>query len=143
MPYLISSALGGIGALLLYSLVKVGIYIAGGVLGLVLTILLVSLLKISVPWLVGLLLLAGTCLVGFFGRRLGNTIIALAMAAAGAFQVIYGLSVLFIGQVAPETYTAPAELLNQPVALAVFLIVAAVSALSQLQRRTGVVQVIR
>jgi hypothetical protein len=138
MRLLISLALGGVGALLLYFLFQIGIYVAGGVLGLVVAFLLVALLGLGDSWLAILFLVAGTGVVGFFSRKFERWIIPLATAAAGAFQVVYGLALIFIGQVSQGS--TPMELLGQPLALAIFLVVAAVSALSQIRPRAVMVR---
>ncbi|MCC6170145.1 MAG: DUF4203 domain-containing protein [Caldilineaceae bacterium] len=138
---LISLGVGGIAGALLYMLVRVGVYVAGGVLGLVLAFLVVSILGIKNTAFDAILLVAGTGLAGYFGPRLGRMITILAMAAAGAFQVVYGLALIFAGQVAEDA--APTELLGQPLALAVFLTVAAISALSYMRPRVGVIQPVR
>lgn len=133
MRLLISVALGGVGALLLYFLFQVGIYVAGGVLGLIVAFLLVALLGLGDSWLAILFMVAGTGVVSFFSRKFERWIIPLATAAAGAFQVVYGLALIFIGQVSQGS--TPMELLGQPLALAIFLVVGAVSALSQIRPR--------
>lgn len=138
MRILISLALGGVGALLLYFLFQVGIYVAGGVFGLILAFLLVALLGLGDSWLAILFLLAGTGVVGFFSRKFERWIIPLATSAAGAFQVVYGLALIFIGQVSQGS--TPMELLGEPLALAVFLVVAAVSFLSQIRPRAVMVR---
>jgi hypothetical protein len=58
------------------------------------------------------------------------------MAAAGAFQVVYGLSILFVDKIAPGA--TPLDLFSQPFVLMVFVIVMAISALSQLQLQSRV-----
>jgi hypothetical protein len=138
MRLLISLALGGIGALLLYFLFQIGIYVAGGVLGLVVAFLLVALLGLGDSWLALLFLVAGTGVVGFFARKFERWIIPLATAAAGAFQVVYGLALIFVGQISQGS--TPMQLLGQPLALAVFLVVAAVSFLSQIRPRAVMVR---
>jgi hypothetical protein len=138
MRILISLALGGVGALLLYFLFQVGIYVAGGVFGLILAFLLVALLGLGDSWLALLFLVAGTGVVGFFSRKFERWIIPLATSAAGAFQVVYGLALIFIGQVSQGS--TPMELLGEPLALAVFLVVAAVSFLSQIRPRAVMVR---
>ena len=144
MRLLISLALGGIGALLLYFLFQIGIYVAGGVLGLVVAFLLVALLGLGDSWLALIFLVAGTGVVGFFARKFERWIIPLATAAAGAFQVVYGLALIFAGQ--PDQIgqvsqgSTPMQLLGHPLALAIFLVVAAVSFLSQIRPRAVMVR---
>lgn len=141
MRILISLGVGGIAGAVLYALVRIGTYVAGGVLGLVLTFLVIALLGITNTALDIALLVAGTGVAGYFGPRLGRMITVLAMAAAGAFQVVYGLALIFSGQFAYDT--VPIELLGQPLALAVFLIIAAISTLSYMRPRVGVLQPVR
>lgn len=139
---LVSIALGGIGAVLLYSLFRIGIYIAGGVLGLVLGLLIVALFNLDSAPLVGTILVAGAGLVGFFGSRLSSMIIPLATGAAGAFMVAYGLAMVFAKELAADA--SPLELLGSPLALAVFLCIVAISTLGQMPRRgTKVVRTVR
>jgi hypothetical protein len=126
MRFLISLAAGGVGAAILYTLFRIGIYIAGGILGLIVASFLTSLLGLT-----GIILVVGAVLGGFCGHWLGNKIIILATAAAGAFQVVYGLAVLFVGEIAPDA--APADLLATPLALVVFVIIMAISFLSQVE----------
>ena len=96
---LISFAVGGIAALLLYSLIQVGTYVAGGILGLILGIVIAGLLRalgISIPdWLVTLLAVAGAGGAGFLAPRFGGMVTLLSSAVAGAFLVTNGLNVLF------------------------------------------------
>jgi len=136
MRILISLGIGGIAAVVLFMLVRVGIYIAGGVLGLVLAFLVVAFLGTKNPVVNGILLVAGTGVSGYFGPRLGNLIIALATGAAGAFQIVYGLALVFGERMAPSTL--PSELLGGPLAISVFLIIAAISAISQSRPRVAV-----
>ena len=139
---LVSIAVGGIGAVLLYSLFRIGIYIAGGVLGLVLGLLIVALFNLDSAPLVGTILVAGAGLVGFFGSRLSSMIIPLATGAAGAFMVAYGLALAFAKEIAVDA--SPIELLGSPLALAVFLCIVAISTLGQMPRRgTQVVRTVR
>ncbi len=134
---LISIGVGGIAAVVLYMLARVGIYIAGGVLGLVLAFLVVALLGTRNPAINGTLLVAGAGVSGYFGPRLGNLIIALATGAAGAFQIVYGLALVFGERIAPNTL--PSELLGGLLALSVFFIITAISAISQSRPRVAVV----
>jgi hypothetical protein len=127
-----SLVLGGIGAVLLYSLFRVGIYIAGGVLGLVLGMLIVAVLGLQNTPIIGTILVLGAGLMGLFGNRLSNMIIPLATSAAGGFLVAYGLLLLFAEDIAPGT--APIDLLGSRLALMVFLVIVAIGTLGQLPR---------
>jgi hypothetical protein len=139
---LVSLVAGAIGAVLLYSLFRVGIHIAGGILGLVLGFLLVALLNLGNTSFAGIVLIAAAALVGFFGNLLSNMIVPLATGAAGAFMVAYGLTMIFAGEVAAGTN--PIDLLASPLALAVFAVIVAISTLSQIPLRgTKVVRTVR
>jgi hypothetical protein len=132
MRVIISLVAGGIGAGILYALIRIGTYIAGGVLGLVLSMLIVSWTGLGTNSTMSVIILAaGAGLVGFFGNRFGNTIIILAMSAAGAFQVMYGLSLMFGDKIAPGG--TPLDLFREPIALTVFVIIAVISGLGQMQ----------
>jgi MFS superfamily sulfate permease-like transporter len=88
---------GAVAAIVLFSLVRIGLYIAGGILGAVLALVvsgLLGLLDEGFDWGPLILVILGVGGVGFFGHRLGNLIIILATAAAGAFLVVDGLSIL-------------------------------------------------
>lgn len=133
LQIMVSLVTGGIGAILLYSLFRIGIHIAGGILGLVLGFLLVALLDLENSSFAAIILIAGVGLMGFFGNRLSNMIIPLATGAAGGFMVAYGLALIFAGEVAADT--TPTDLLGSPLALAVFMIIVAISTLGQMPRR--------
>lgn len=138
---LISLVVGGVAAGVLYALVRIGTYIAGGVLGLVLAFLLIAIIDLDNAVVDSVLVVAGTGVAGYFGPRLGRSIIALGTSAAGAFQVVYGLAMIFIGQFAPDA--TPLKLLGSPLALSIFLIVAAIGSLSQMRPRVGVVRTVK
>ncbi len=130
---LISVGIGGITGVVLYMLVRIGIYIAGGILGLVLAFLVASLFGINNDIVNAVILIGGAGVAGFFGPRLGSNLIAIATGSAGAFQIVYGLALIFGEQVAPGAQ--PTELLVRPLALAVFLVIAVISVLAQTRRR--------
>src|SRR5215217_5156767 len=96
---LVGLAVGGIGAFILFSLVRFTLYIAGGILGLIVAVVVGALFEIFGPDLnnvVGTIIaIAGIGLGGYFGSRLGNLIVLLASAAAGAYLIIAGLRVLY------------------------------------------------
>lgn len=138
----VSLVAGGVGALVLYSLFRVGIYIAGGVLGLILGSLLVAIFNMQNTWLIGTLLIVAMGLAGFFGTRLSSMIIPLSTGAAGAFLIAYGLVLIFGTDLAPDM--TPLYLLGSPLALAIFVIIVAISTLGQMPRRgTKVVRAVR
>lgn len=93
---LISLAVGGVAALVGYSLVKMVLHLAGAILGAALVLLVLSLLPLSMPSILSLIvILAGAGVVGFFGNRLGDWVIILATTLTGAYAVIAGLTRLF------------------------------------------------
>jgi hypothetical protein len=95
---LISIVAGGIGAILLYSLFNLGLYVAGGALGAVLGLVIAALIGLGGSengWLTTILVLAGAGGSGFFGPRLGSMIIPLGTSAVAAFMAVYGYVVLF------------------------------------------------
>jgi hypothetical protein len=79
---------GGIGAAILYSLFRLALHVAGALLGAVVVMTVLALIGWIgngnfgvISWI---LVIAGAVVVGFFGNRLGNAIIPLATALAGA-----------------------------------------------------------
>jgi hypothetical protein len=90
---------GGIGAAILYSLFRLSLHIAGALLGGVVVMAVLALVGWIgngdfgvVSWI---LVIAGAVVVGFFGNRLGDAVISLATALAGAAAIVAGLSKLF------------------------------------------------
>jgi hypothetical protein len=131
---LVSLVAGGIAAGILYSLVKFGLYIAGGVLGVVLGLVVASLvgqLDSGVNGVGAVLMIAGGGAGGFFGHRLGTMIIVLASAAAGAFLTVYGLTIWFQGELSASV-DDPSMALARSIGVALFLCIAAISGLAQL-----------
>jgi hypothetical protein len=130
---LVGMVVGGVAAAALYALVKFGLYIAGGILGVVVGLVLATLvgqLDDGVNWLAGALMIAGAGTGGFFGHRLGNLVIILATATAGAFLTVYGLTIWFQDEL-NNTIDDPSMTLNRSVGLALFLIIATISGLAQ------------
>ncbi len=130
---LVGLVAGGIAAAVLFLVVRIGLYIAGGLMGAVAALVLLSLFRIENVWVNLALIVAGGGLVVFFGRRLGLWLTVGATSLTGAYAAVYGLS-----QVFPETtggfdadptaripFTGPA--------FAVFLVLLAVGILAQLQ----------
>jgi hypothetical protein len=126
---------GGIGAAVLYSLARLALHVAGALLGAVVVMTVLSL----IGWMGGgnfgtiswILVIAGAAVVGFFGDRLGQSIIPLATALAGAAAVVAGLSKLFADVV--STSDDPIRIMSNGFAFVLFLIIAIISALAQLQ----------
>lgn len=130
---LVGIVAGGIAAGALYSLIRIGLYIAGSILGAVLGLViasLVGLLDTGFDWGSLVLVVAaggGGC---FFGPRLGSLIIVLATAAAGAYLVIYGLSVLYIDEFQTDLED-PGATIARSLPFVTFLVIAAIGGLGQ------------
>jgi hypothetical protein len=132
---LVSLVVGAIAAVVLYALIRVGLYIAGGVLGLVLALAIAGLfgwLDNGVGWTAGILLIAGGGLGGFFGQRLGDWIIILATAAAGSLLVVNGVLVWFNDEYQSDLTGDPTTNLDKSIVLVTFLVIFGISFLSQL-----------
>jgi Domain of unknown function (DUF4203) len=132
---LVALVVGAVAAGLLFALIRVGLYIAGGVLGLVLALVLSGLfgwLDDGVSWTAGILLIAGGGLGGFFGQRLGDWIVILATAGAGALLVTNGVLVWFKDEYASDLTGDITTNLDKSEVLVLFLIVFAIAFLSQL-----------
>lgn len=129
--FLVSLAIGGIAALLLYSLVKFGIYFAGAILGLVAAFGISSLISIIGPnvntTVVTILGIIGICGGGFLAPRIGNLVILLATSAAGAFMVISGFQVWFSSEIGADK-SDPASTLNQSLSLTIFAVIFGIAA---------------
>lgn len=132
---LISLVVGGALAAVGYMLVRMVLHIAGGLLGAVLVLVVLSLLPFDMPsFLSIILILAGAGAVGFFGNRLGDWVIILATALAGAYAVVLGLTRMFPNAVeASADYVASgsAYVPFTGAAFAVFVIVALIGVLAQ------------
>lgn len=93
---LISMVAGGIIAIIGYSLVKMILHFAGGILGSMLALTFLSLLPAWLPDILILIsIVAGAGVVGFFGNRFGDWVIILATTLAGAYAILLGLVHLF------------------------------------------------
>ncbi len=79
-----------------------------------------------------ILVLIGAGVVGFFGRRLGDIVIVLATALAGATLVVYGLARLFAPSIGNGSVD-PTKVLSSVFALALFATIALISGLAQYQ----------
>ena len=134
---LLAVIVGGIGAAVLYSLFRLSLHIAGAILGAVLVLIVLAL----IGWLGGgsslgavgwILVLAGAGVVGFLGNRLGRAIIPLATSLVGAAIVVSGLAKLFTANVG-TTSSDPVAIMSNGFAFVLFLVVAIISTLAQLQ----------
>ncbi len=93
---LISMVAGGIIAIIGYSLVKMILHFAGGILGSMLALTILSLLHAWLPDIMILIsIVASAGVVGFFGNRFGDWVIILATTLAGAYAILLGLVYLF------------------------------------------------
>jgi hypothetical protein len=134
---LISLVVGGVLAVVGYSLVKIVLHLAGALLGAVLVLLILSLLPLSMPpFLAVIVILAGAGVVGFFGNRLGDWVIILATTLAGAYAVLYGLTRMFPAAVEVAADYVSAYVPFTGPALAVFVIVFAIGFLAQQRIRS-------
>ena len=137
LGWIIALVAGGIGAFLLYKLFSVSLYIAGGILGIAIVVALLGLFGLTgsgqglgiFGWI---LVLIGAGVVGFFGRRLGDIVIVLATALAGATLVVYGLARLFAPSIGNGSVD-PTKVLSSVFALALFATIALISGLAQYQ----------
>ena len=133
---LISFVAGGALAIVGYSLVRMVLHIAGGLLGAIVVLLVLSLLPFTMPsFLSVIIIIAGAGLVGFFGNRLGDWVIILATTLTGAYAVVLGITRMFPAAVEVTAEYASAFVPFTGPAFAVFLIVFAIGALAQFQIR--------
>jgi hypothetical protein len=134
LQLLVSMVVGGIAAAVLFALVKFGLYIAGSILGGVIALVVSSLigqLDGGVNTLAAILLVAGAGTGGFFGHRLGNLVIVLATATAGAFLTVYGLTIWFQDELSAAVED-PSMALTRSIGITLFLCIAAISGLAQI-----------
>ncbi len=134
MRILVALVAGGVIAVLLFSLVRFGLRIAGAILGVVLAFVIGGIIDIIGPtpdrWLMIILIVGGIGGGGFFGNRLGDWIIILATAAAGAFLVVDGIQIWFASRIAGDL-DDPTQTLAQKLTMVVFLVIFGIAALSQ------------
>ncbi len=134
MRMLVALVAGGVIAVLLFSLVRFGLRIAGAILGVVLAFVVGGIIDIIGPtpdrWLMIILIVGGIGGGGFFGNRLGDWIIILATAAAGAFLVVDGIQIWFASRIAGDL-DDPTQTLAQKLTMVVFLVIFGIAALSQ------------
>ena len=137
MQFIISLVVGAILAVIGFTMVRLALHLAGGVLGAILVLVIASLLPGSMPsWLVIILVVAGAGVIGFFGNRLGDWVIIFATTLAGAYAVILGLTELLPQAVTGvEAAHNSAQIPFTGPAFAVFLTVLAIGVLAQWQIR--------
>ena len=92
---IVAFALGGVIAIVGYAVVRIGVYLAGGLLGALVALIVLSFLNIGSSVVNVLVVLAAAVAVGFFARSLGLWLTILATSAAGAYAIVYGLSRMF------------------------------------------------
>ena len=129
VQYLLAVVVGAACGLALYSLVKITVYAAGGLLGLVLGLLVASLLPIGGSWINAQIGLGALIVGAVFGRKLGAHLTIYASALAGAYVTVAGLAVLF----GMNTQYGIMPTTSQT--LTVFAVFAIVSILAQLRVR--------
>lgn len=136
---LIALAVGGVAAIVLYSLVKFGIYAAGAIFGLVLSFVISSLLAIvaSTPsqTVVTILALVGAGAGGFLAPRFASLAIILATSIASAYLIVNGIQIWYAKDLGLH-YDNPGTALSNRLSMIVFLIIFAMSFLSQFAMRT-------
>jgi hypothetical protein len=129
---LVGLVAGAIAAGILFGLVRLGLWIAGGIVGIVLALMVASLTNQldGSGTVVSLLVVAAAVPGAYFGRRLDDWIIILASAGAGALLIVYGLLIWFQDRLGTDL-TDPGRNLNENLTLVMVLALAAVSSLSQ------------
>lgn len=132
--FLIALVIGAVLGVLFFALIRFGVYIAGAILGLVLAVVVGGFIEILGPSpsniVMIVLAVAGVAGGGFFGARLGQFIVLLATAVAGAFMIVDGLHTWFADTFAFEGKTA-ADTLGTGVAMTLFVVLVVMSVLSQ------------
>lgn len=133
---LISLVAGGVLAVVGYTLVRMALHVAGGLLGAVLALLILSLLPFNLPSFLGFIaVLAAAGVVGFFGNRLGDWVLILATTLTGAYAIILGLVRMFPAAVGVSPDYASAYVPFTGPAFLVFALFFVTGALAQLQIR--------
>ena len=133
---LISFVTGGVLAVVAYALVRMSLYIAGGILGAVLVLLVMSFLPFAMPSFMNVILvIVGAGVVGFFGRRLGDWVVILATTLLGGYAVLAGLTRMFPAMMGVDAAYSSAQVPVTGPAIVIFLIVFVIGALAQFQIR--------
>lgn len=127
----ISLAVGGVVALVGYSLVRLVLHFAGGLLGAALALVLLSLLPGMNSVISLILVLVGAGVVGFFGNRMGDWVIILATTLTGSYAIVAGLLRLFPAAVGVTPDYVSALIPFTGPAFAVFLTIFAIGVLAQ------------
>ncbi len=131
---LASLVIGLIVFIVLYVVQKIAFRVAGAVLGIVVMLAVTSLITIfaSRPheWVMYVLLAAGAGGGGAFGPRLADWLTVLASAAGGALLAVSGIVKLFESTF-HRAVDRPDEFIDAKVTFVSFLVMTAISALSQ------------
>lgn len=132
--FLVSLVAGAVIGGIFFTLIRFGVYIAGALLGVVIAILAGGVIDIIGPRLsnpvMSILVIGGVVGGGLFGHRLGRFTVLLATSGVGAMLVVDGLRVLYASRIGDDTGD-PSIALAQRLTLTIFLVVFAISALSQ------------
>jgi hypothetical protein len=127
----VAIVVGGILAAVGYTMFKLALYFAGGILGIVIVFAVLGLVGLAgsdlgvFGWIIAA---AGAVLGAFLGRRLGDLVIILATALAGAYLVVLGLGRLFAAGIDGSN---PLLMLGASFPLVLFVTIALISGLSQ------------
>jgi hypothetical protein len=130
---LVGMVAGGILAATVFLVVRIGLYIAGGLLGAVTALVILSLFRIENVWVNLALMVAGAGLIAFFGRRLGLWLTVAATTLTGAYAAVYGLTQMFPDATGGFDADTTARIPFTGPAFAVFVVLLAVGVLAQLQ----------
>lgn len=138
MRLLISLVVGAIAAVVLFALARFGVYVAGAILGLLIALVVGGLIEIFGPHIsnpvMSILAIGGLIGGGLFGHAIGQLVVLLATAGAGAFLVVDGLRIWFESRMDGVADT-PDRLLSSSFSMVLFLTIFAISALSQYNSR--------
>ncbi len=127
---IVAFALGGGLAIVGYSVVRLGVYLAGGLLGSLGALIVLSFLNIGSSVINVVVILAAAVAVGFFARSLGLWLTILATSAAGAYAIVYGLSRMFPDSTQIEDLES-AKIPQTGAAFAILILTFAIGFLSQ------------
>ena len=135
---LVSLVVGAVAAFALFALARFGIYVAGAILGLLIALVLGGLIEIFGPSVsnpvMAILAIGGLIGGGLFGHRIGQLVVLLATAGAGAYLLVEGFRVWFGSRMVGIADT-PDKLLGNSFSMVLFLTIFALSALSQYNTR--------
>ena len=123
---LVSLLLGGGFAFALYALFRLGLYVAGGLGGIVVGFVLVGVIGIpdGIPTLIFVVIMA--VFGAGFARLVGELAVIFCTSLLGAYAVLFGLSLLFPGELASTQGSAYITMTPFNVALLVVIVLIAV-----------------